>query len=97
MSYEYKTIHLYKVRERPDRTLNGDDIAMARSAVVKDQCLLLDCTLMDFADTINLLDARFFDKIKHDIWGLQRSIGTRKLETEGQEFANSLRETLGKS
>ena len=40
---------------------------------------------MDFCDTINLLDARYFDKIKHDIWSLQRSIGTRNLETEGQE------------
>lgn len=43
-----------------------------------------------FCDTINLLDARYFDKIKHDIWSLQRSIGTRELETEGREFVKSL-------
>ena len=89
MSYEYKDIHLYKVRERPDGTLNGDDIANEQDTVVKKQCSLLDLTLQDFCDTINLLDARFFDQIKHDMWSLQRSIGTRNLETEGRDFVKS--------
>ena len=95
MSYEYKKIHLFKVRERPDGTLNGDDICMEQSAVIRKQCALLDYTLRDFADTINLLDARFFDKIKHDIWSLQRSKGTRKLETEGREFLKPFQESEG--
>ena len=89
MSYEYTKKHLLEVRVRPDGTLNGDDIANEIDSVVKEQCLILDLTLQDFCDTINLLDARYFDKIKHDVWSLQRSLGTRKLETEGREFVKS--------
>ena len=84
MSNEYKEKHLLKVRVRPDGTLNGDDISDELNSVVREQCSLLHFTLMNFCDTINLLDARYFDKIKHDVWGLQRSIGTRKLETESE-------------
>ena len=90
MSYEYTKKHLIEVRVRRDGTLNGDDISNELGTVVRKQCSLLHCTLMDFCDTINLLDARYFDKIKHDIWSLQRSIGTRELETEGREFVKSL-------
>ena len=84
MSFEYTEKNLMKVRVRPDGTLNGDDLSDASHRIVREQCSLLHYHLQEFCDTINIIDARYFDKIKHDVWGLQRSIGTRKLETESE-------------
>ena len=68
--------HLMKVRVRQDGTLNGDDIFNEREKIVKEQRDLLRLTLIDFCDTINLLDARYFDEIKDEIWSLQETLNT---------------------
>ena len=66
--------HLMKVRVRQDGTLNGDDIFNEREKIVKEQRDLLRLTLLDFCDTTNLLDARYFDEIKDEIWSLIQTL-----------------------
>ena len=84
MSY-YKKKQLMEVRERPDGTLNGDDLFDTRNRIVRKQCSLLHYHLQEFCDTVNILDARYFDKVKHDIWTLQRTIGTKSPLQESEE------------
>ena len=68
-----KEKHLLKVRIRNDGTINGDDLCDEIHKVIRKQCSILHCTLDDFNDTMNQLDARLFDEeIKHHTWKLQK-------------------------